>query len=129
MKIVLSNIKKCREDLGYSQEYMASVLEISQPAYSKIEAGKSELSLSHIITICRTLETDFNVLMKDDLNSDAKQLTVEQRLAHLESRLTFLETLLEEKISQRDEQLCSIGITFIAEVMGYNLGLQVFRMA
>ena len=103
MKIVLCNIKKCREDLGYSQEYMASVLEISQPAYSKIEAGKSELSLSHIITICRTLETDFNVLMKDDLNSDAKQLTVEQRLAHLESRLTFLETLLEEKISQRDE--------------------------
>ena len=103
MKIVLSNIKKRREDLGYSQEYMASMLEITQPAYSKIEAGKSELSLSHIITICRTLETDFNVLMKDDLNSDAKQLTVEQRLAHLESRLTLLETLLEEKISQRDE--------------------------
>ena len=99
MKIVLCNIKKRREELGYSQEYMASVLEISQSAYSKIEAGKSELSLSHIITICRTLETDFNVLMKDDLNSDAKQLTVEQRLAHLESRLT----LLEEKISQRDE--------------------------
>ena len=99
MKVVISNIKKCREDLGYSQEYMASVLEISQSAYSKIEAGKSELSLSHIITICRTLETDFNVLMKDDLNSDAKQLTVEQRLAHLESRLT----LLEEKILQRDE--------------------------
>ena len=99
MKVVISNIKKCREDLGYSQEYMASVLEISQSAYSKIEAGKSELSLSHIITICRTLETDFNVLMKDDLNSHAKQLTVEQRLAHLESRLT----LLEKKISQRDE--------------------------
>ena len=99
MKIVLSNIKKRREDLGYSQEYMASILEISQPAYSKIEAGKSELSLSHIITICRTLVTDFSVLMKNDPNFDAKHLTVEQRLAHLESRITFL----EEKISQQDE--------------------------
>ena len=94
MQVVLNNIKKRREELDYSQEYMAFKLEISQGAYSKFEAGRSELNLSKFITICRILETDFNGLMKGNPNSDKEDKNVEDRLAYLESELSQLKKIV-----------------------------------
>lgn len=41
---------------GYSQEYMAFQLEISQPAYSKIERSESDITVTRVFEIAEVLE-------------------------------------------------------------------------
>ncbi|PTQ92138.1 helix-turn-helix protein [Mucilaginibacter yixingensis] len=48
---------------NYSQEYMAFMLEISQPAYSNIESGKTEITLNRIYEIAEVLEISAYLLM------------------------------------------------------------------
>lgn len=48
---------------NYSQEYMAFMLDISQPAYSKIERDETNLSLRRVYEIAEILEIDAFVLI------------------------------------------------------------------
>ena len=48
-------LKKIRETQNYSQEYMACQLNITQAAYSKIESGKTRISLNKLIEILKIL--------------------------------------------------------------------------
>jgi len=50
------NIKKIRELKGYSQDYMASQLEISQRQFSRIEKNEVDLNLSRLTEISKLLE-------------------------------------------------------------------------
>lgn len=56
-------IKKAREIKGYSQEYLAEELKISQSAYSDLENNKTKISLQHLERIARVLETDIIELL------------------------------------------------------------------
>ncbi|OOQ60413.1 helix-turn-helix domain-containing protein [Mucilaginibacter pedocola] len=47
-----------REELNYSQLYVATKLDISQNAYSKIESGATKISISRFVAICNILEMD-----------------------------------------------------------------------
>jgi transcriptional regulator with XRE-family HTH domain len=49
-------IRLIRIHLGYSQEYVALQLGISQRAYSKIETGKTKLTVVRLEQISRILE-------------------------------------------------------------------------
>ncbi|WP_229214960.1 helix-turn-helix domain-containing protein [Dyadobacter bucti] len=51
MQIMGTKVRKLRELFGYSQEYVAFHMNISQAAYSKKEAGRTELSLSCLTKI------------------------------------------------------------------------------
>lgn len=44
-------IKDLREDNDLTQEYLAQYLSCSQSAYSKIEAGKRQLSIDYLIKL------------------------------------------------------------------------------
>ncbi|MEC4577020.1 helix-turn-helix domain-containing protein [Streptococcus dysgalactiae] len=44
-------IKDLREDKDLTQEYLAKYLSCSQSAYSKIEAGKRQLSIDFLIKL------------------------------------------------------------------------------
>ena len=55
-KTILSKIKLARFQKGYSQQNMASELDISQNAYHKIEKGVTKLTLEHFLNICSILE-------------------------------------------------------------------------
>lgn len=46
MQVMSTKIRKLREIYGYSQEYVAFQMNISQAAYSKKELGRTDLSLS-----------------------------------------------------------------------------------
>jgi transcriptional regulator with XRE-family HTH domain len=94
MQTVLNNIKKRREELNYSQEYVAFKLELSQAAYSKFEAGKTEFSLAKFITLCRILQSDLNEMMKDNPTFGAKDNSVNERLTFLENELKQIKTML-----------------------------------
>jgi transcriptional regulator with XRE-family HTH domain len=94
MQTVLNNIKKRREELNYSQEYVAFKLELSQAAYSKFEAGKTEFGLAKFITLCRILQSDLNEMMKDNPTFGAKDNSVNERLAFLENELKQIKSIL-----------------------------------
>jgi transcriptional regulator with XRE-family HTH domain len=53
------NIRAVRENRGYTQEYMAEMLDICQSTYANLESGKTMLSISRLLMIAEILETDF----------------------------------------------------------------------
>jgi transcriptional regulator with XRE-family HTH domain len=65
MKDVGEKIRIQRTIKNYSQEYMAFMLEISQPAYSKIERDETELTIQRVFDIAEILEINpFTLLPK-----------------------------------------------------------------
>lgn len=58
-----SSIEKVRAERGYSQEQMARMLGISRPTYSKIESGKSELTISQAKLLSSALSIGINEIM------------------------------------------------------------------
>ncbi|MXV14652.1 helix-turn-helix domain-containing protein [Hufsiella ginkgonis] len=69
-KKVASNIRKIREFRNYTQEYLAAKLEISQNAYSKIELGYCQITLSRLFHIAMLLEVE----MMDVINTETGDL-------------------------------------------------------
>lgn len=82
-------IRKVRNEKGYSQEFMAMELGISQSSYAKIEQNKTPLSYDRLYRIADILDMDISQLM--DGNQNSKDL---QKEVH------FLKLLLEEKDKQ-----------------------------
>lgn len=58
-------IKRIRESKGYSQEYLAEELSISQSAYSDLENNKTKLNLKRLHRIAEVLEIDVLELMSN----------------------------------------------------------------
>lgn len=57
-------IRKKRNELQYSQEYMASQLGISQPAYANLENGETKLNTKRLEKIAKILEVDMIDLLE-----------------------------------------------------------------
>ena len=56
-------IRKRRNELDYSQEYMAQQLEISQPAYAKLESGDTKINIKRLERIAEILTVDITDLL------------------------------------------------------------------
>ncbi|RFZ95725.1 XRE family transcriptional regulator [Mucilaginibacter conchicola] len=63
VKAVATNIRKRREDLNYTQEYLAAKLNISQNAYSKIELGYTKITVERLFQIADILESELTDLI------------------------------------------------------------------
>ncbi|MEO7212114.1 MAG: helix-turn-helix transcriptional regulator [Mucilaginibacter sp.] len=70
VKAVAANIRSKREELNYTQEYLAAKLNISQNAYSKIELGYTKITLERLFQIADVLETELMELIKTE-NAEA----------------------------------------------------------
>ncbi len=57
-------IRKKRNELQYSQEYMANQLGISQPAYANLENGETKLNTKRLEKIAKILEVDLIDLLE-----------------------------------------------------------------
>jgi transcriptional regulator with XRE-family HTH domain len=57
-------IRAYREAKGYTQEYMAEMLDICQSTYANLESGKTTLSITRLLDIADILETDFTNLLE-----------------------------------------------------------------
>jgi transcriptional regulator with XRE-family HTH domain len=62
---ILAKIRSKRQQLNYSQDYVASVLQMKQANYNKIENGKVELSVSFFFKIASLLDMNVDELIKD----------------------------------------------------------------
>ncbi len=60
---ILSKVRQMRADKGYSQTFVALKLGISQNAYSKIESGKSTITVGKLVFIADILEVDLQELV------------------------------------------------------------------
>lgn len=59
-------IRKYRLLKGYSQENMATMLNISQKTYSNLENNKSNISIDMLKTLAKELEVDVMELLSSD---------------------------------------------------------------
>ncbi len=64
VKAVATNIRRKREALNYTQEYLAAKLKISQNAYSKIELGYTKITVERLFQIAEILETNLADLIE-----------------------------------------------------------------
>ena len=69
-KRIALNLRDTRLMRNYSQEYLALQLKISQNAYSKMEMGRTLITVETVFKIADILEVDVNTLL------NIKQLTV-----------------------------------------------------
>lgn len=108
-------IRKVRELKGFTQDFMAGKLEMSQRAYSKIENNDIKLDWGRIEDISKILEIEpFDLVSFDDNlvfnncsqsgkanvihNNFPEELkkSYEDRVNHLEKEVLFLRGLLEK---------------------------------
>ncbi|MBC6399600.1 MAG: helix-turn-helix transcriptional regulator [Ekhidna sp.] len=113
------NIRKLRELKGYSQEYMAVKLKMSQRNYSRIEKEESKLDLQKLQQIGEILEVtpvqligfDDRIIFNQNNNKEAPNIynnhfpekmhrllqeQYEKRIKQLEDEVAFLRTLVEK---------------------------------
>lgn len=63
MEKVLNKISSLRKKKGVSHEAMATNMNLSQAAYSKIEKGETKLSLERLYQIAEVLDTNVQELL------------------------------------------------------------------
>lgn len=66
MKEYSMRIRKFRQLQDYSQEFMAMRMGITMSAYSKIERGKTELTLFRLTQIAEVLQLELMDFLKDE---------------------------------------------------------------
>lgn len=67
---IASNMRDARMMRNYSQEYVAMQLKISQNAYSKMEMGRTRITVAALFKVADIFEIDLDTLL------NVKQLTV-----------------------------------------------------
>lgn len=55
---VVTRMRALRFEKGYTQRYVAHKLRISQNAYSKMEIGKSQLTMERLILFADVMDVD-----------------------------------------------------------------------
>ena len=73
MNKIVSNVKRIREQKGYSQEYMAVMLGIKQSSYSRIESQEASLTIEQLQKIADILEIDITALL------DSSKITIQNQ--------------------------------------------------
>lgn len=63
MRQIIAKIKAIRNQKSYSQDYLAAKMNITQNAYSKMELGKTQLSILAFYKIAAILEVDVRDLL------------------------------------------------------------------
>jgi transcriptional regulator with XRE-family HTH domain len=115
------NIRKARENRGFSQEYVAQQLGINQSTYGKMERDASNISVDRLYKIAEVLEADITTLLDigkknifnnqtnqgngyvETINNDYKtmidelKLAYEKMLAIKDEQIALLHGLLENK--------------------------------
>jgi transcriptional regulator with XRE-family HTH domain len=99
---IISGIRYLRESKGYSQDYVASMLGISQSTYANIELGKAKVTMERLMQISEILEADIHRLIDDDYSGyPPSQLAAETRemytsmITELKSEISFLRDLVK----------------------------------
>lgn len=101
------NIRKIRESKGFSQDYMANVLDISQASYARLENEDTKVTVNRLYKIAEIL--DSNIIDFFDSDRMVIQNQTNQEVAfgngyvenlHIENKETY-----EKLLKSKDEQI------------------------
>lgn len=96
-------IKKIRESKGYSQEYIADEINISQSAYSDLENNKTKLDLVRLQKIANVLQVNLTSILN---GINALDLVNKSFEFHPNSSHYFFKQLIvqyEKRLKEKDE--------------------------
>lgn len=79
MERVYENIRTLRVLRGYPQKYLADLLDIHQSTYSRIERGKSVVTLPILNKICSFYKINLEVLVEADLAKEAQMMSEKKK--------------------------------------------------
>lgn len=105
-------IQENRKLKGFSQEYMASVLEISVSAYNKLERNETTLSVERLLSITNILEIPLSEMLEiktgENSNQDLKDFSVEKMLTLYQEnkdKTKKIEELYYDLLKEKDETI------------------------
>lgn len=118
------NIRRIREQKGFSQEYLADRLDISQASYARLENEETKITVDRLLKIAEILETeifDFFNTTKSGIqtqnnyegsygNGYIQNLTIENK-----DMMQKMIDLYEIRLKEKDEQ-----IAFLKSLLGKN---------
>jgi len=105
------NIRKFRELRGYSQDYMAQEMNITQSAYGKIEKENVKITIERLVKIAEILEMDmanlinsknqniFNLYNNQTANGNVENLYHENK-ENIEKLLNAKDEIIQKQESE-----------------------------
>ncbi|TCC94372.1 helix-turn-helix domain-containing protein [Pedobacter frigiditerrae] len=111
--IYCDDIRKYRDEKCYPQDYMASLLGITQSAYYKIEAGAVKISTERLAQIAKILGKPIEAFLQkeqynEQLKSEQKVYINLNELELLQKTITQQQNRIEElkaKLKKRDDEI------------------------
>jgi transcriptional regulator with XRE-family HTH domain len=107
MEKIINKIKAIRKDKGYSHEYMAHLLNMSQVAYSKIEKNETKLTVERLFKITEILEAKIEDLVDIKVERIDNQDLKDNSIGHQEIQNMYQDNkeVYEKLIVAKDEQI------------------------
>lgn len=116
----INKVRMLREGIGYSQEYVANKLEISQQAYSKLEKNPNTATLERLRQLSEVLGVSINSIVGDEDMfiqqnfqqqggnastvmymtglADRERTALLQQIQQLENQVALLTKIIESKL-------------------------------
>lgn len=102
METTAKKIKKHREALNYSQEFLAGQLGISQPAYAKMENGATRINIKRLMKISEILQVEPQELLEG--SRTINQLHNEQAYGFVENLYQDNKEVYQKLIQQLEDE-------------------------
>lgn len=103
-------IRSIRESKGYSQEYMAEMLDVSQSTYACLESGKTAMRVDRLFQILQILQVDFHSLLEVEKEATTKvphpntppldpevKSVYEKMIGEMKEEIDFLRKLVQQQ--------------------------------
>ena len=112
MEKIINKIREIRKDRGYSHEYMAHLLDISQVAYSKIEKNETKLTVERLFKIAEILEAKIEDILDIKADKVYKQDLKDNSIGHQEIQNMYQDNkeVYEKLIASKDEQIALLKL-------------------
>ena len=99
------NIRKIRESKGFSQDYMASVLDISQASYARLENEDTKVTVERLSKIAEILDTNIIDFFDADRITIQNQSNYEGSYGLVYNLSVENKETIEKLLKAKDEQI------------------------
>ncbi|GIQ60715.1 helix-turn-helix domain-containing protein [Flavobacterium collinsii] len=100
------NVRKIRIIKGYSQQYIADLLEMSQAGYSDMETGKTKINLDKLQKIAQILKLDLSYII--DFHENKIFSSNHNNLVKSEEEINVIKSLFEKERELYKEQISTL---------------------
>ncbi|MDQ1097704.1 MULTISPECIES: helix-turn-helix domain-containing protein [Chryseobacterium] len=99
------NIRKIRESKGFSQEYMANVLDISQASYARLENEDTKVTVDRLHKIAEILETSIIDFFDTDKITIQNQNNYDHSNGVVQNMTVESKEVYEKLLQSKDDQI------------------------